>query len=105
MALLKPAPQKNFRLEELFDSLYLFILLGVVLFGGYVFFVAPENHTPELMIKYAYFLVPIFVFSVVGLLKIRSDNSLLYAAIWFVVSVIATILFFEFAYPMLVTTL
>lgn len=96
-----PKPKKNFSLESVFDFLYLVILLGLVAYGVYVFIHDRGNYHADELIRLSYYYIPAFVFALVGIMKVRSDRSLIYAILSSVVAFVLMVFFYSTIYPMI----
>ena len=99
MAKIKKIPKKEFTLESVFDSLYLIIFAVLLFFVGYII-VNFNSYTSADHIRTAYYFIPAFAFSIVGILTVKSTRSLLYALSALIVAFLLTIFFFQAIWPL-----
>lgn len=94
--------KKAFSLESIFDVLYLIILLGLIIYGGYVFLVDRQNYTQQELILESYYFVPAFLFALVGIMTVRSNRSLIYALSALVIGFLLVIFFYQAIWPVII---
>jgi hypothetical protein len=80
---------------------YYLVLTGVIIAVIYFYGITFDDYTETELVRFSYYFVPAFAFSIVGLITRKSEKSLLYAVISAVISGIFLFGFFEGIWPLL----
>lgn len=96
----KVEDKKAFTLESVFDSLYLLILAGLIIYTGYMFY-DWSSYAEEDFIFISYYWVPIFFFSIFGVMSVRRPRSLIIALSASIISFVLLVFFYQAIWPML----
>ena len=96
----KVEDKKTFTLESVFDSLYLLILAGLIIYTGYMFY-EWSSYSEDDLIFISYYWVPIFFFSIFGVMTVRRPRSFIFAIVSAIVSFVLLVFFYQAIWPML----
>jgi hypothetical protein len=96
----KAESKRAFTLESIFDSLYLLIFAVLIVYTGYVFY-AWADYSEDDFIQISYYYIPIFFFSIFGIMSVRRPRSLVIAIVAAIVSFVLLVFFYQAIWPML----
>lgn len=93
--------KKDFSLEAVFDVLYLVIFLGLIAYAVFVYLKHGESISNEELVRLSHYYIPAFFFSLVGIMTVRSNKSLVYAFAALVVSFFIVMFFSQAVLPLI----
>jgi len=96
----KVESKKAFTLESVFDSLYLLILAVLIIYTGYMFY-NWSSYSENDFILISYYWVPIFFFSIFGVMTVRRPRSFIFAIVSAIVSFVLLVFFYQAIWPLL----
>lgn len=89
------------RERDVFDVIYLVVLLAVIGYAIYIFGFKFDDYSEEELIKTSYYFAPGLLFSLTGMLTVKTERSIVYAIIAGAASFGLLLAFFNLFWEML----